>query len=204
MIGFTAIALANARPHISPEASELLLKTGLENTGALLEELGLTNKAIYLPSSMREGHPQALIPLKKDENMAHIKGKIPGRLIVRYGDNPEDLAIAITTPGSINMDKLEIKPGTTSAEIEATVTYVLTGLLDLASSVSVDITDNRVNLEVTGAKLHNEDLWYYRCLGSPIASIAASIVSEAFSKPVRIAEESQERGKSKISLEVLY
>lgn len=203
MLGFTAIALANARPHVSPEASELILKTGMENTAALLEELGLTNKAIYLPSSMREGHPQALIPLKKDENLAHIRGKIPGRLIVRYGENPDDLAIAIATPGSINMDKLEIKPGPTSVEIEAAVTYVLTGLLDLASSVSVNIEDSHVILEVNGAKLHYEDLWYYRCLGSPIASIAASIVSEAFGKPVRIGDESQTRGKSKISLEVL-
>lgn len=203
MLGFTAIALANARPHISPKASELILKTGMENTAALLEELGLTNKAIYLPSSMREGHSQALIPLKKNENLTHIRGKIPGRLIVRYGENPEDLAIAITTPGIISMDKLDVKPGPTSSEIETAITYVLIGLLDLANSVSVNITDNHVNLEVTGARLHYEDIWYYRCLGSPIASIAASIVSEAFKKPVRIEEESQNLRKSKISLEVL-
>ena len=59
MIGFTCIALANTRPYISPEACQLMLKTGMENTAALLEELGIRNKAVYLPSNMRDGHPQA-------------------------------------------------------------------------------------------------------------------------------------------------
>jgi hypothetical protein len=44
MIGFTAIALSNTQPHISPAASELILKTGMENTAALLEELGLRSE----------------------------------------------------------------------------------------------------------------------------------------------------------------
>ncbi|MCX6002927.1 MAG: hypothetical protein NTX46_00535, partial [Chloroflexi bacterium] len=189
MIGFTCIVLANARPYISPEASELILKTGMENTAALLEELGLSNKAIYLPSSMREGHPQALIPLKGDADLQRIKVKIPGRLIVRYGENPDDMAVAVTTPGSINLDNLEIKLGPTAAEIETAVTYVLTGLLDIANSVTVSLTDNQVSVEVNGARLHFEDIWYYRCLGSPIASIVASVSSEALGKPVRIKEE---------------
>ena len=101
IIGFICIALANTRPYISPEASQLMLKTGMENTAALLEELGLRNKAIYLPSTMRNGHPQALIPLGDGEDTQWVREKIPGRLIVRYGINPDDMAIAVTTPGSI-------------------------------------------------------------------------------------------------------
>jgi hypothetical protein len=203
MIGFTSLALANARPFISPEASELILKTGMENTAALLEELGLRNKAIYLPSSLRGGRPQALIPLQGTIELARIRKKIPGRLIVRYGDNPEEMAIAITTPGSFNPDKLEINLGPTPAEIESATTYVLTGLLDLANSVTVNIVGNRVTIEVNGARLHYEDVWYYRCLGSPIASIVATIACEALDKPIRIVDESFERGKSHIVLEVL-
>jgi len=203
MLGFTAIALANARPYISPEASEVILKTGMENTAALLEELGLRNKAIYLPSSMRGGRPQALIPLSRDVDINRIKSKIPGRLIVRYGDRPEEMAIAVTTPGSLNLDKLETKPGPDSADIEAALTYVLTGLLDLAHSVSVEITPGRLTIEVGGAKLSYEDIWYYRCLGSPVASVVATIACEALDKPVRIVEEDNIKGKSKIVLEVL-
>lgn len=203
IIGFTCIALANARPYISPEACEVILKTGMENTAVLLEELGIRNKAVYLPSSMRDGHPQALIPLGEDRDIQRVKGKIPGRLIVRYGVNPDDMAIAVTTPGSINIDMLETKPGPTSEEIEAAATYILTGLLDIANSVTVNLSDTQVNVEISGPKLHYEDIWYYRCLGSPIASIVAAISSEALEKPIRIKEEDYSKGKSRIILEVL-
>lgn len=203
VIGFVCIALANTRPYVSPEASELMLKTGMENTAALLEELGIRSKAVYLPSTMRDGHPQALVPLVEDREIELVKNKIPGRLIVRYGLNPDDMAIAVTTPGSINIDMLETKPGPTSDEIEAAATYILTGVLDIANSVTVNLTDAQVDVEVSGSKLHYEDIWYYRCLGSPIASIVAAISSEALQKPIRIREESYSKGKSSIVLEVL-
>ena len=203
MIGFVCIALANTRPYISPEACELILKTGMENTAALLEELGLRSKAIYLPSTMRDGHPQALVPLVEDREIRLVKEKVPGRLIVRYGVNPDDMAIAVTTPGSINIDMLETKPGPTADEIRAAATYILTGLLDLANSVTVDMTDAQVNVEVSGPRLHYEDIWFYRCLGSPVASIVAAISSEALEKPIRIKEEDYSKGKSRIILEVL-
>ncbi len=203
MIGFTCIALANTRPYISPEACQLILKTGMENTAALLEELGLRNKAVYLPSTMRDGHPQALIPLVEGKDIQWVREKIPGRLIVRYGINPDDMAIVVTTPGSINIDMLETKPGPTSAEIEAAATYILSGVLDIANSVSVSLADNQIDVSVSGARLPYEDIWYYRCLGSPIASIVAAISSEALGKPIRIREESYSKGKSQITLEVL-
>jgi hypothetical protein len=181
----------------------LILKTGVENTAALLEELGVRNKAIYLPSSMRDGHVQALIPLKDGEDIQWIKEKLPGRLIVRYGTNPGDMAIAVTTPGSLNIGMLETKPGPTSGEIETAASYILTGVLDIASSVTVSSTNNQISIEVSQPKLSYEDIWYYRCLGSPIASILAAISCEALSKPVRIKEEKTRGNKSQIVLEIL-
>ena len=203
ILGVTCIALANTRPYISPEACELILKSGMENIAALLEELGLTSSAIYLPSNMRGGHPQALIPLTDGEDIPRIKKKIPGRLIVRYGVNRDDMAIAVATPGSINIDMLETKPGPTASEIEAAVTYILVGVLDIADSIRVTLTDSQLDVEVSEARLHYEDIWYYRCLGSPIASIVAAISSEALQRPVRIREESHNKGKARIILEVL-
>ena len=203
MIGFTSIALADTRPYISPEACQLILRTGMENTAALLEELGLRSKAIYLPSVMRDGHPQALIPLVEGVDVQWVREKIPGRLIVRYGVNPDDMAISVTTPGSINIDLLESKPGPTSGEIEAAATYILTGVLDIADSVTVSLKDARLDVEVSGSRLYYEDIWYYRCLGSPIASIVAAISSEALGKPIRVSDESYSKGKSRIILEVL-
>jgi len=203
MIGFTCIMLDRTRPYISPEACQLMLKTGMENTAALLEELELRSKAVYLPSAMRDGHPQALIPLVEGQDIQWVQKKIPGRLIVKYGVNPDDMAIAVTTPGGVSIDILETKPGPTSGEIEAAATYILTGVLDIASSVTVSLADNQIDIGISEARLHYEDIWYYRCLGSPIASIVAAISSEALEKPIRIREESYSKGKSRIVLEVL-
>jgi hypothetical protein len=113
------------------------------------------------------------------------------------------MAIAVTTPGSINIDMLETKPGPTASEIEAAATYILTGVLDIANSVTVSLADAQIDIGVSGARLHYEDIWYYRCLGSPIASIVAAISSEALQRPIRIKEESYSKGKSWIILEVL-
>ena len=203
IIGFSCFALANTRPYISPEACEVMLKTGMENTAALLEELGLKNKAIYLPSSMRDGHPQALIPLSDKGIIQQVKKKIPGRLIVRYGSNPDDIAIAVTTPGSMNIAMLESRPGPTSEEIESALSYILIGLLDLASSVSVSMSDSRVEVEIKEPRLSYEDIWYYQCLGSPLASIAATVSCEALGKPVKVIGESCTVQKSNIEIEVL-
>jgi hypothetical protein len=202
VIGVICVALANTRPYISPEACQILLKTGMENTAALLEELGLRNKALYLPSAMRAGHPQAIIPLE-DGDIKLIQGKIPGRLIVRYGAAPDDMAIAVTTPGSMSIELLKTPPGPTPEEIESAASYILTGLLDLADSVTVNSSDTQIDVLVRGARLHYEDIWYYRCLGSPIASIAAAICSEALGKPVKIKEEDYSRRESRIIIEVL-
>ena len=77
IIGFTCIALANTRPYLSPEACQLMLRTGMENTAVLIEELGLRNRAIYLPSKTRGGRPQALIPLAEDSQTNGLRKTSP-------------------------------------------------------------------------------------------------------------------------------
>jgi hypothetical protein len=203
MIGFTSFALSTARPQISPEASQMILETGIENITAVLEEFGLNDKAIYLPSMMRTGNAQVLIPLNGDIDVGRISGKKFDRLIVRYGDNPGEMAIAFTAPGGTILNKLETKSGPTSSEIEQALTYVLTGLLDIANSVSVHLPEKQLYIEITGPKLHYENLRYHRCIGSPIASIVASIASDGLGKPLRIKEEGYQKGISTIQLEVL-
>jgi hypothetical protein len=203
MIGFACIALAGTRPYLSPEACQMILRTGMENTSALIEELGLRNKAIYLPAANRGGRPQALIPIGDDSQIQWAKENLPGRLIVRYGTSPNDMAIAVATPGSINVAMLETKPGPTGDEIQQAASYLLIGVLDIARAVSVSLADGQVTIEVSGARLDFEDAWYYRCLGSPIASIVAAVSSEALGKPIRIKEETFKKTKGHIVLEVL-
>jgi hypothetical protein len=113
------------------------------------------------------------------------------------------MAIAVTAPGSTSLKNLEIKTGSTSSDIEQAAANVLTGQLDIATAVEVRMDGNKMEIEVTGPRMHFENVWYYQCMGSPIASILASIASDGLDKPVRIMEDSYNKGKSIIKLEVL-
>jgi len=203
MIGMTCVVLIYTHSSLSPKVYQLMLVTGLENTAVLLEGLGLSDKAIYLPSTMGNGYQQALIPLVSGEDMNLVKEKIPDRFIVKYGQNPEDRAISVTTPGGINIDRFETIPGPTADEIETAINYILSEVLDIADSASVILVDDKVYIAVSNPKLLFEDTWYYQCVGSPIASIIAAISSEALGKPIRISEENLENKLSTITLEVL-
>ena len=202
ILGFTCIAIANSRPYLSPEAAQMLLKTGMENTTALLEELGLQNKATYLPSTSKS-QSRALIPLVDNSGNNIIAENIPKRLIVRFGPNSEDMAIAVTTPGNVSIELLETKPGPTAEEMETAMNYLLTGVLDIAHNVSVQIMDSKVEVKINAPKMSYENIWYYKCLGSPIASIIAAVAAEALNKPLRIAEERYQKNEGVVLLEIL-
>ena len=201
MIGMTCSILSCTQPSLSPEVYQLMLKTGLENTAVLLEGLGLSNKAVYIPSTMGNGYQQAVIPLTGITDL--VKGKIPDSYIVKYGHNSEGSGIAVATPGSISIDRFETIPGPTADEIETAVNYILSDVLDIADSASVIMVEDRVYVAVSNPKLIFEDTWYCQCMGSPIASIIAAVSSEALSRPVRISEENSEKKLSTITLEVL-
>lgn len=203
MIGFACINISRTQPRIPAEYTELLFKTGMETTSGLLEELGLSNRAVYMPSTMRNGSPQALVPIKSDAEIELARGNIAGNLLVRYGEGADSAGIALTTPGSKIVDLLDTIPGPTSSEIESALNYALRGILDIAGSVTVYLSDKRVDIEVGGINLECEDNRYYRCLGSPAASIAATITAEALQRPVRIQEETRESDVARIILEVL-
>ena len=202
ILGFTCIAIANSRPYLSAETAQILLKTGMENTTALLEELGLQNKATYLPSTSKS-QSRAVIPLVDKVGTNIVAENLPKRLIVRYGPNSEDMAIAVTTPGNISIALLENKPGPTADEMEAALNYLLTGVLDIAHNVSVHTMDSKVEVKINAPKMSYENTWYYKCLGSPIASIAAAVVAEALKKPLRITEEKYLKNEGVVVLEIL-
>jgi hypothetical protein len=202
ILGFTCIAIANSRPYLSPEAAQMLLKTGVENTTALLEELGLQNKATYIPSTSKS-QSRALVPLVDKAGMNLIPEQLPQRLIVRYGSNSEDMAIAVTTAGNVSIGLLESKPGPTADDMETALSYLLTGVLDIAHGVSVHIVDSKVEVKINTPKMGYENIWYYKCLGSPIASISAAVVAEALNKPLRIVGENYQKNEGVVVLEIL-
>ncbi len=198
ILGAVCLVLGRTRPAISPEVSLLLLETSLENISAMIEELGLRSKAIYLPSTMTQGNPRALIPLHSNPSLPVIDKALPKRLIVKYGPKPEDMGLLITTPGSATTKMLEWVPGPSPTELEEGLGSIFVGMLDMAKGVRVAIADGRATIEVFNPRMEYMNIRSYDCLGSPIASVAAALVAEALGKPVAV--ESEEFGKGAISI----
>jgi hypothetical protein len=234
ILGLTSIGLANTRTKLSPEACLMFLKAGVKNTLAILEELEIKGKAIYLPRSMMKGRSEAIILLNDEGSTQNIKEKLskslfvgyelslplkkrgsrrfkeilPRHIVLDYGAGSKDKAITITTLGNISLDSLKDTPGDTADEIKSAITYILTKILDIASGVRVNVAASSVKVEVTGAETIDKDMFYgeslySHILGSPIASIAAAICSEALEKPIRITFETFRKGAVSIVLEVI-
>jgi len=203
ILGIVSLALGKGHPEIPPEASALMWKSGLENISAIIEELGLRSKAVYLPSSWASGKPQALLPLHSNPHPPKPDKPLPKRLIVKYGSNPQDMGLLVTTPGSTIADTLRFKPTAMHGDLEAALSSVLTGMTNLADDVRVARNDDKVIIEVSNPRLDSKDMWIDECLGSPLASIVASMSAEALNKPVAIEREGCEKGKYTIELSVL-
>lgn len=200
ILGAVCFVLGRTRPRISPEVSTLLLETGLENIANIVEELGLISKAVYLPSSITGGQPKALIPLHSSSSLPSIGRSLPKRLIVKYGPGPDDIGLLITTPGSATVSMLDSASASTAIEIENALSSVLTGVLDMVNAVRVTMTEEKVTVEVSKPQMEYQRLRLYECLGSPLASMVAALVSENLGKPIIVESEVNGKNKSVIEL----
>ena len=205
MLILSAILLALGRtiPKLSPEVSSLFLETGIDNISSIVEELGIKSKAIYLPSSLANGRPRALIPLHSNPAPPPITHPLSRRLVVRYGAGPDDVGLLLTVPGTIAVSMLESKPGPTSTELEAALNSLFVGILGVADRVKVITNENQTRVEIYNPRLENKATWGQQCLGGPLPSIVASLAAEAWNKPVIINQEEYHKGKYSIELEVI-
>jgi hypothetical protein len=201
LIGGVSFAISRGQPKIPPEASAILLQSGVENISALVEEIGLKSKAIYVPSSISGDKPKALIPM--DGNLVLDKKLLPKRLIVKYGDKPEAVGLLLVTPGSAVGGMVEAKPDASAGDLESAISSVLLGTINLADGVRVSMDADKVLVEVVNSRLEQSKMWVYDSIGGPIASIVASIVAQIFDQPVSIVSEQYSRSKLVIQLKVV-
>ena len=203
ILGGVSLALGRGQPKISPEASAILLQSGVENISAIVEELGLKAKAIYLPSSMTAGKPQAFIPLHSNPHPPQLGNIVfPKRLIVKYGPQPEDVGLLVTTPGSAVASMVTAKSDSTEGDLEAALTLVLVGTISLADGARVTMQDELIRVEISNPHLEYRKMWVYESLGSPLASIVASVVTEVLNRPVSVDREQYSKGKCIIELKL--
>jgi len=197
------LALGKTIPRLPPEVSGLLLETGIDNIAAIIEELGIKTRAIYLPSSLTGGRPQALIPLHSSASPQVITRSLPQRFIVRYGNSPDDVGLLLSTIGSTAVGMLESRPDSTPAALESALTTLLTGILGMADRVSVIYHENLTRVEIYNPRIEKRITWSYHCLGGPLASIVAAVAAEAWDRPVAIKHEEQNGGKYSVEIEAL-
>jgi hypothetical protein len=203
ILSFILLALGKSVPKLPPEVCGLLLEAGIDNTATLIEELGVKTKAIYIPSSLSNGRPQAFIPLRNNGASPEITKALPQRLIVRYGASPEDMGLLITTIGSAAIGMLESKPGATSNELESALTSLFTRRLGVADGIKVICHHKQIKVEMNNPRIENSASRSCHCLGGPLATVVASIATEAWDRPITIKQEEQLNGKYYIELEVV-
>ena len=204
ILGAICLTLERACPKVPPGVSLIFMESGLENVASMIEELGLRSRAIYIPSSLAGGKPQALIPLNTNGVSPVVSTALPRRLIAKYGPADHDMGLLISTPGSAATGMLESKPGTSGMEMGTALTTLLVGMIDAADAVRVFESGRGIRVEVAGSRIGYRNTRFQECLGSPMASIVASVVSEALGRPVVIEKErSEDKGKCLIELGVL-
>lgn len=198
-----SFALAYGQPTTSAEASAILFEAGLENISALIEEIGLKSKAIYLPSSRANGSSKAFIPLNPDSVLPSTVKSIPKRLIVKFGPNADDLGLMFSTPGSSASATVVSKPDATSGDIEASLTLILAGSMNLVDAARVTLEDAKITVELVGPHFEYKKMWIYDLIGTPLASMVASITTQVLDKAVLIIREEPKFVKHIIELKVV-
>jgi hypothetical protein len=73
----------------------------------------------------------------------------------------------------------------------------------MADRTRVVSNENHIKIEVDNLRIENKATWYQERLGGPLASVVASVVAEAWDKPVTINREEHQKGKYSIELEVV-
>jgi len=128
---------------------------------------------------------------------------LPKRFTVRYGPNPTDFGLLVNTPGSAAGKMVESKPDCSAGDLEAAISQVLLNTVNLADGIAVTLDDDRVLVEVVNPQLESKRMWIYESLGTPIASLVASVAAQLLDKPVLIQTESPSKGKILIELKVV-
>lgn len=203
VLGGVFISLDLAMPRLPLEMGRLLLEVGTDNLAALLEELALTGRAVYLPASVCGGVAQALVPLHANPGLEEVPRALPRRLIVKYGQRPEDTGVLVATPGTVALRLLETPAEASPQGLEMALSAVLVGSLDVASGVRVAQGEAGLRVELShpwrGARKSRVD----QVLGSTLASVAACVAAEAWRCPVTVEADSVTGSKQVVELKLL-
>ncbi|KUO94169.1 MAG: hypothetical protein RXN89_05125 [Vulcanisaeta sp.] len=178
-----------------------LSKPGWDNVSMLLESLGAAGRAMYLPSNYTEFKaPVALVPLVKP---TPPEIRLPRGFTIRYGREGET-GLILHTPGTIAAIKCS-SVGALGSDLGASLTNCVVNHLAIARGIMVTPTEGGYTIAVRGSRvneLYGKTL-VKSILGSPTASIIASIAAEALGSPIMVDGEELRGNDLVIRLRVL-
>ncbi|MBI2887144.1 MAG: hypothetical protein HYY02_08035 [Chloroflexi bacterium] len=201
ILSLICFGLERSVPRVSAPMGQLLMEAGRLNIAALIEELGLSARAVYLPSAITGGEPRAFIPTSDALEPGAIRGPLPKRLVVPYENGHGGAGVLVATPGSRAVSLVAGRIGPNPGELEQALTWVLVGELDAVEGVAVSLTEGGA---VVRCDRIRAQLPPYVCddvLGSPVAGIIASVVAEGLARPVVIAREEAHDAGLTVALE---
>lgn len=200
ILSVVCFGLERSIPGVSVPMGILLMEAGQHNIAALAEELGATQRALYLPSSMTTCGARALLPLGPAPDFSRMRLLGQDRLITHYGATDQDVGVLVVTPGSVAVLRLESRPGPEPQQLEIALSNLLIGELNAARSISVSASQDRLLVHLTGAIIGTPLFASHQLLGSPVASIVASVTAEALGKPVTIVRETTSENDALLEL----
>ncbi len=203
ILSVVCFGLEHSIPRVSVPMGILLMEAGQHNIAALAEELGATQRAWYLPSSMTTCGARALLPLGPAPDFSRMRLPAHDRLITHYGASDQDVGILVITPGSVVVQRLENRPGPEPQQLETALSKLLVGELNAARSVTVSVSQDQLLIHLTGATIGTPLYASHALLGSPVASIVASVTAEALGKPISIDRETISKNDALLELRVV-
>lgn len=178
-----------------------LVKASWDNVAALIESVGIANKAIYLPSTVtQDSRVYALITPTQPSDI----NKVPMGLIIKYGSMPHDVGILIRTMGTRAVELCR-QAGAISNDLDSSLNNCLINHLSLAKRVISYVDGSRIRVVVNGSKINDiyGNTVTRAVLGSPMASIVASVIAETLNRPVIYDNEGVRGGETWIEVMAL-
>jgi len=190
------VAWALVPPNPLPrEVVANLVKSSCDNIEALLEALGATERAIYLPANPHR-RVVAYVPLKRagEATLSEVVER-SGRVVFRRGGS---LGVIVAPPTIAAFNPSPMSERSLDALIEQALVES-----EIASSARAVQVGDSVVVSVRGPRVDVDSSRFKAVMGSLPACMAAQAVAWALSKPVRVVDEEREGDNLIVRLRVL-
>ncbi|MDT7864349.1 MAG: hypothetical protein RQ922_00525 [Thermoproteota archaeon] len=192
IIGIAAIMLPEEPT--PPATIRSLIESSALTIEAILEELKIESKAIYLPPN--EGYASVILPIKTIESLP-IEEIDKRNVFLLVRNIP---VIKFYPPGCTIVKNILNYDFSLSEALEK----VLVDMTEFCSKVIAVETAENIIIEITKPNTKEKLPQFSKCLGSLPASLAALTVVTMKKTPVRIVKEEVQKDKIYIHLRLLY